>query len=695
MEIYELKSSRLLVYPNGKFTVCPKSSFDYISKKAPNDRGNFELNISGGDRLTLKALHYKGSEKNGNTVTLYYDCERYKLIVTAELKIIPDTDVVTATCRVENYGSETVKLTRLSSAFIEDIADFEGSKWYENADISVDICHSKWQGEGQWRSYSPTDIGLYPTSIHQSERESFKISSVGSWSTSSFYPLVIVEDKAHNASWFFETEGSHNWFIKIAAYGGYSGSGLSLEASSCDEVYGWYYDLEPFKAYIVERAFFGVTDGNFEAAAAELNAFKRLDSTVSLNGKMPVVFNDYMNCIWSQQEPRLLYPLIDKAAELGAEVFCVDGGWCENKNGGGLGDWYPKVGFYGDGGLKKIADYIKQKGMIPGIWTELETCSSTADGMNICPDAVLKRYGKDIGWKRTYNFAKKEVREYLYGRLAELYEMGFRFIKNDYNHSIGIGAENNCDGPNAQGSIVNADMFYEFVDGIYERFPELIIENCGSGALRCDNKMLRRFSLQSTSDQELYFNNPSIVMGSMALMPPEKAGIWSYPYPAVYPYDENWNYIEFPDDADYKAKMADGCQTAFNMVTAMTGYLYLSGRIDKCDTLNSELVKRGVELYKSIRSLIPKSRPVYPLRMLKIGEKKASALGLLSENTLLLSVWNLSKDEKQIEIPLDGYIGKTASLETAYPDMSNCSLTSDTAILTLKPNEAKYLVIKY
>lgn len=659
---------------------------------------NFEINISGSRRLTLaeNGIQYKGLKETENGLKLYYEYKEKQLQIVTELEFIDGTDVIVQKNTVKNTGTDTVKLTRFSSAFIEDIAYDENIPYYD-ADITVNICHSKWQGEGQWKKYTLPEVGIYPTTIHDSERESFKINSVGSWSTANFYPLVIVEDNKKQNTWFMETEGSHNWYIKLAAYGGYVAPSLSLEACGCDEANGgWYYDLKPNEEYSSERAFFGMTGGNFEAAVADLLVFKRADSTVKFkDGIMPLVFNDYMDCVWGIQDPELLYPLIDKAAEVGCEVFCIDGGWCENEGEkAGLGDWIPKAKYYDMDGLKKIADYIKSKNMVPGIWTELEACNDTAYGYSMNENSVLKRYDSPIGgWRGFYNFSNPEVREYLTKKVEGLYDIGFRFIKNDYNASIGIGATNNYDGDSpAEGAIVNADTFYGFVDSLYEKFPDLVIENCGSGALRCDNKMLRRCYLQSTSDQEFYFNNPSIVMGSMAVMPPEKAGIWSYPYPAMYPYKDG-KYVPFAPDEEYIDRMKDGKETVFNMVTAMTGYLYLSGRIEFCDKKNLELVKEAVDFYKNIRKYISVSRPVFPLGMVEINEKKTAALGLLSEDKLLLAVWNITDKEETVKVPLSAYLRSDSKINAVYPTYAKCEKADSDIEVKLGAKEAAYLVI--
>lgn len=697
MRTYRLKDSILLIYPNGKFTICSEDNLDFLSKQNPGTHPNFNLAVCGGQGLALgTSLVCTGVEATTRGYTLTYRSAQHSLDVTTELAFVPESNVVIQTNRVKNFGTQTAKLTSFSSAFLGELACAEGMPWNQNEALTVHICRSKWQGEGQWRQYTPQQLNLNPVSLHSFEASDYTISSIGSWSTAHFYPIMMVEDKTHGKTWFLEIEGSHNWLLRLHSTGGYEAASLGIEASGCEEANGgWQYDLKPGEEYTAERAFFGVSDGGFEAAVADLTAFKRADSTVRFeNDVLPVVFNDYMNSLWAQQTPELILPLVDRACAAGAEVFCIDGGWCEKGNGRtGIGDWLPKHEYYDMDGLRKIADYIRSKNMLPGIWLELESCDKDALGVSLDEDAVLKRHDVRIGEVFTYNFSKEAVRNYLTARVRALYEIGFRYIKNDYNHTIGVGATNNYDGDSAaEGGIKNAEQFYAFVDSLYKQFPDLIIENCGSGALRCDHKMLRRCYLQSTSDQEVCYNNPSIVMGSMAILPPEKAGIWAYPYPSVFPYDAAGNYIPFVVDDAYAEKMADGRETVFNMVTAMTGFLYLSGRIDACDEKNFALIKEGVQLYKEIRTCIPHSRPVYPLGLAALGDQRPAALGLLSENRLLLAVWNLSEAEAAVSVPLAAYADAGLRLNKTYPKHTACTLAENTLHVTLAAKAAAYFV---
>ena len=670
---YTHNNTVITVFDNGRIAATAKngSNIGLPDSSCPP----FELCADGktltlsGDDLTLEAV-----SENEDGITVTYICRNSGVRVDTCLVFVPGTSVVVQTNKVTNISDKKVKLTHFSSAQVELIAHNEGLQWYKNDSIRVHICHSKWQGEAQWQSFKPYEIGLYPTSSHSSERAAFRIGTSGSWSTANFYPMTVIEDAVSGNSWFLETEGSHNWNIKFTTFGGFYAGNFTVEAISCDENNGgWFYDLDAGKSYTAERAFWGIARGGFEEAAGELIKFKRYDSTKIFADKIPVVFNVCIDGIWCKPTPEKLLPLIDRAKDAGCEYFIIDAGWSKTANADlsadplkdvYVGDWLPKD-VYKDMSLKALVKRINDSGMTAGIWLELDCVEDSAYGYTLDDNAVLKRHGNIIGGKRAfYNFENEKVRKYLADRVDELYNMGFRYIKNDYNQSTGTGADNNANGSLAEGNIANANAFYSFIDEICAKYPDLVIENCGSGGLREDNKMLRRFEAQSTSDQEIYLNNVSIVSGSSSIMPSEKAGMWAYPYPAYFKVADN-----FEVDEEYERSMADGCETVFNMVNAMTAVPFVSGRIDLCDSFNFSLIKAGIECYKRVREYIPKSLPVYPLGMCRLNDNRNYAYGLLSDTRLLLSAWNIDSDNTHFECDLSKYIKDGKVLNTYFaPD---------------------------
>ena len=123
-------------------------------------------------------------------------------------------------------------------------------------------------------------------------------------------------------------------------------------------------------------------------------------------------------------------------------------------------------------------------------------------------------------------------------------------------------------------------------------------------------------------------------------------------------------------DKAYMDSMKDGEETVFNMINALCGTLYLSGRIDFADDFNTELIKEGVAAFKKYRTHNCKAFPVWPCGHLSISDRTHSALGLLSGDgkKMTLAVWKFEDMAEVIEIDLNKYFcGKKVECTLAYP----------------------------
>lgn len=580
--------------------------------------------------------------------------------VIQEEKAFSGTGAVAQRNTIVNTGNEDIRINRFSSTYIEGIAP-----GFYKKDVLIHFCNSCWEGEAQWVSYTPYELGLYPVSEHTWNRTGRNISSVGSWSTCRYYPLLFIEDKTDNKTWYFEHEGGFSWAIEMGGSGNLKELGICVEVNSLDENQsGFTYTLKPNDSYTTSKAVYGVVDGGIDEAVAELMKYKRLTDNKRFE-EIPVCFNDYMNCLWGNPDDKKLIPLIDSAAEVGAEVFCIDDGWYINEGKDfNFGDWIENDAKFGEYGFSGIIEYIKSKGMKPGIWFELETCVPQSKIFEMCADSVLMRNGKPVGNERCFlNFKNKKVCDYLTGRIEHFYKMGIRFIKNDYNHTTGIGCDNSGHSY-AYGLVENTKAFYSFIDKITKKFADLIIENCGSGAMRCDNGTLKHFYLQSSSDQEMFNNNPSIVWGMQRCMLPEKTGIWSFPFPL--------EYSNIPDglatyNDEYYKEMSDGEQTVFNMACAMFGVMYLSGHIEMCDEYNKQLIKEGTEVYKRNRKFLLNAFPLFVYPQQKLFSNGYSVLSLHNDDKIRLGIFKFNA-ENGLEIDLSKYLNGKSTLKRMYPE---------------------------
>lgn len=694
-------SNMIMRYSGGEGDQFKMYGFETVNTASPDvnreSHPNYYLTTAGYDSPSLEGCaslcgHGEGEKcisvkHNKGGMTVKYLTEGDKLEVTVKMQFIKGADAVRQINSVKNISKEKVTLTHFGSAALMGIAGGGLSKWYEDdSKIKVHHCLSHWQGEAQWREDTLEHIGIYKKTAHSWDYLSWRVRSVGSWSTGRHYPLVMVEDTESGTIWYMEIESGYNWTIELGNRNGHKDrvGTFFMEANAADEETGFVKVLRPGETFTAAPAIWGCTDGSFDEAVRQLTIAKRETTVAKWDNPeniAPACFNDYMNCKWGAGKYENEVVLVDKAAECGVELYCLDAGWY---NGGGLGEWKSNEVKYHGEGVKKIFDYIKSKGMTPGAWLEIESlCPATPMFDN---GKKLKRNGVDVCNSHFVDFTDKYQCDYIEAVFDMLYEAGARFIKNDYNRSVMYGAEINGSSP-AEGLKKHTEAFYALIDRVQKKYPDLYIENCGSGAMRCDTGTLRHFELQSTSDQELYYNNPSIISGSAAYLAPEKAGIWSYPYPITF-YQKKDPDAAFADE-EYMASKKDGEETVFNMVNTLCGVPYLSGRIDKADDFNTQLIREGIEVFKKYRTHAAKAFPVWPDGHLSVLDRTHSSLGFISPDgkKMTLAVWKFNDMNEVIKIDLSKYFEKGKSqAKLAYPTAIDTEYVynANTCILSVK-----------
>ena len=590
-----------------------------------------------------------------------------------------NTTAVRQKTKITNKGSEPFVVDTLSALYQCGIGGDE--KGFFEGRFIIHYAHSVWQGEAQWRSAPAEKLGLYKTHNHGTQT-SFRLSSQGTWTTCHYEPVLLIEDTYLKKTWIFTCETGSGWSIDVNVRGFRENLELAVFVSgSYEKNDGWYITLNPGESYETCEAMIDLVDGGFEEAAQALVKYGRSISKAAFpGGVMPLCFNDYMNCIWALPNEEKCRALINAAKDAGCEYYVIDAGWFGKQPDWGtyLGDWNINDEIFGEGGLQGIFKLIQDSGMKPGIWLEIESINLGSYYAKAHPDHLLRRHGKVIGGRVGFlDYRIKDVRDRIEGVFDKLYAMGVRFIKNDYNQTVGVGIDGG-DGslsPAAELEKMTRE-FRDFIDKIRQKYPDLIIENCGSGAMRSDMGTLSRFHLQSVSDQEDYFRLPSIVAGLEAIIPPERCGIWAYPYPSRI--DDR---MTFERGADFTAKFADGFNTTYNMVSGLMGLLYLSGRIDKADDQGKKLIREACDIYKKNRSIVQGAVPVYPKGTFDMDDQGVVTMGLLNkkQGKLLLAVWKQSGDENEAVIDISRYVTNgDAKLKLSYPHLQGFGAAVET-----------------
>ena len=672
--------------PGGRVQPVPPVLFSTADRS-----GSFDNATTQGYSALCAGLKFLGAE--GEVL-------RYRhpngLTVTMRLEPVSGASAWRVHTSYRNEGSAPVRLTNASAFTVQGMCSDGLLDWEDKRKCVIHTCIQAWNGEGQWRESSPEELGLYHTSRHPT-LAAFELSSVGSWSTGRFFPTVMVEDRELNQIWYFSLETSGCWHFEIGHRGDWvDGSGAMYVSCDCadERTHGWTLTLDPGESWSSPTAVLGCCEGGFNDAVAEMTRCRRaILPENTWPEQCAVIFNDYMNCLWADPTLENQIPIIDAAAAAGCEGYCMDSGWYCALNrdwGGGMGDWIPSGDRFGEKGLKGILDYVRSKGMRPGIWLEIEVSAQAAKVSGRPDDWFLTRNGERVGQGNRFflNFGNPEVRTYLHGVIDRLCALGCEYFKNDYNASIQNGCDNYGVCP-AEGLNRHLDAFYSWVDEVRQRHPGLMLENCGSGAMRSDARALSHFHLQSFSDQEDYRHVPSVLTGSLCNILPEQLGIWAYPWPMLF---SQKGKDELLRSAEYRAEMADGEQTVFNMVSGLCGRLYLSGRLDLADEENLRLTAEGVAVYKAEREHMAASVPVLPLGHKDYCDQQGfTALGLRNGSRMTLAVWRLGGDCETVSLPIPA-----RSVRTLYPSEHPAEYTLGGDRMTLRlprPFSARFLEV--
>lgn len=244
----------------------------------------------------------------------------------------------------------------------------------------------------------------------------------------------------------------------------------------------------------------------------------------------------------------------------------------------------------------------------------------------------------------------------------------------DYNIEPGIGTEVNADSA-GDGLLEHNRAYLKWLDGIFEKYPDLVIENCSSGGLRMDYAMLSRYSIQSTSDQEDYVRYATIAANAPSAVTPEQAAIWSYPL-----------------------RKGDCEEVIYNMVNAMLLRIHQSGHLAELSADRFGYVKQALEYYKKIRSDLKSALPYWPLGISQYSDAWVS-LGLKGAEKDYLAVWRRNSVEPVVSLPLKHLRGKDITVKCAYPEAKACGYqwNREAGILTVSLSErisARVLEIK-
>lgn len=341
----------------------------------------------------------------------------------------------------------------------------------------------------------------------------------------------------------------------------------------------WFKNIAPGETFTAPKAVIASGNSLYEVCDKLVKAQK--PEVSELDQDMGIMFNEYCTT-WGNPGLENISKICNKLKDKAVKYLVIDSGWYGKNDGWweSIGDWDVNCEKF-PGGLKKAADHIRECGMIPGLWFELESVGRRSKHWDDT-EHLLKKDGVvlTVGDKRFWDMSDPWVMEYLNNTVIKtLKECGFGYIKIDYNDTIGIG----CDGAESLGEGLRQKVSatQEFFKKIKREIPDIVIENCSSGGHRLEPSMMELVSQASFSDAHETTAIPIIAANMHRVIKPSQSQIW-----AVMRSSDSINRIYY------------------SMISTFLGRMCLSGDIYDLTAKQWEVIEAGMEFYKEAADII-------------------------------------------------------------------------------------------
>ena len=306
----------------------------------------------------------------------------------------------------------------------------------------------------------------------------------------------------------------------------------------------------------------------------------------------PVNLNVW-EAIYFQHDFAALAELADLAAGIGVERYVLDDGWFSGRRNdhAGLGDWQVDEAVW-PGGLHRLADHVRARGMEFGLWFEPEMVNPDSELYRAHPDWILSAGGRVPPLQRNQlvlDLTRPEVADYLFDQISGvLSEYPISYVKWDCNRDIvdaGSGLRAGAPAAHAQALAV-----YALMDRLRAVHPAVEWESCAAGGGRIDLAVLERFQRVWPSDMTDALARQPIQRWTGQLVPPE--------------------YLGTHVSAPFSHQTGRYMPLAMRCATALLGHMGIEWDITQASSDELDQLAAWIELYKRHRELIHSSRMI-------------------------------------------------------------------------------------
>lgn len=484
----------------------------------------------------------------------------------------------------KNEGPETVMLEMLSSFSLGGMTPYTQGDAYGT--LKVHRVRSVWSMEGRLQTERVEDLQLEP-SWHGHAVRCVRFGQVGSMPVNHWFPWLMIEDEKNHVFWGAQIAHNASWQMEIYR----KDDALVISGGLADYEFGhWRKNLVPGETLVTPEAILTTCEADsVDAASQRLTSgqIAAINAGPAIDQDLPVMFNEYCTT-WGCPSEENICDILKAIRGKGFAYFVIDCGWYKED---GI-PWDIDMGDYNISdtlfphGLEYTVRAIKDAGMIPGIWFEIDNVGSAAASFNNT-DHLMQRDGVPLTTtmpRRFWNMTDPWVQDYLHGKVVEMMKKyGFGYIKMDYNDTPGPG----CDGFDSLGEGLrrNMEASFSFIERMKEEIPGLMVESCSSGGHKLEPKMLGVSAMSSFSDAHECAEIPIIAANLHRVMQPRQSQIWAV----------------IRNEYDRK-------RIVYLLASTLLGRMCISGDVTRLSADQWETIDEGIAFYHKAAPIIRDGR---------------------------------------------------------------------------------------
>jgi alpha-galactosidase len=532
-----------------------------------------------------------------------------------------------------NGSDKTVALEMLSSFSLSGITPFHEAD--APGRLRIHRFRSVWSAEGRHEDLSVEELHL-ERSWSGAGAFSERFGQLGTMPVRRWFPFLAAEDRSAGVFWGAQLSWAGSWQLEAFR----QHDDLCLSGGLADREFGhWMKKIAPGARFAAPPAMVSCVHGDFATLCDRLTAMqdRPVNSQPTVEQDLPVIFNEWCTT-WGDPSHANLTAIADRLQNTGVRYLVIDAGWYRSEEtdwNSGHGDWVPSTSMFPEG-LAATAAAIRVRGLIPGLWFEMETVGSGSTAFKL-GNHFLMRDGipVTVRERRFWDLSDPEAVEYLSAKVIDLLDScGFGYLKVDYNETAGLG----CDHPDSQGEGLRRQIegTYKFFEKIRERLPHLVIENCSSGGHRLEPSMLARTAMSSFSDAHELVEIPLIAANLHQLILPRQNQIWA---------------VMHPTDSVRRLR--------YSLAATFLGRMCLSGGIERLSPDAWAVAREAIDLYQKAAPVIKygTSRKFGSISSSWRHPEGWQALVRISDSQALIVVHSFANAPELLSIPLvpDGW----------------------------------------